>query len=88
MILLPYLKIGELHDVTPVIKIKQFIAPIAKNDVVGSISYSINGISYSSDLLASHDVYSSNYMYFVFALVAILIVLTLLFVLIYRKLGH
>ena len=51
---------GEVIDITPVINLTNVIAPIAKGEVVGTITYTIDEIEYSSDLIASHDVYSSD----------------------------
>ncbi len=38
----------------------KFKAPISKGDVVGSVSYTINDITYSSNLIAGNDVIKSN----------------------------
>ena len=42
------------------IQIDNLEAPIAKNSVVGKITYNVNGIEYSADLLAAHDVEKSK----------------------------
>lgn len=75
------IKTGEVIDVTPNIKITKFLAPISKGEVVGSITYVVDGISYSSDLIASQDVFSSSYANFIWCLVIILIILILIFIL-------
>ena len=54
------------------------LAPIAKGQVVGTITYTIDGVSYSSDLIASHDVYSSSVMNIILALLAVFMVLLIL----------
>ena len=44
-------------DLKPSIKINEIIeAPIAEGDVLGKITYTIEGIKYSSDLIANHSV--------------------------------
>lgn len=53
-------KLGEAIDVTPEIKINKSLAPIAKDEVVGTIKYTVDGIDYEADLKASHDVYVSS----------------------------
>lgn len=67
-------KKDEFHDITPNIKIKNFLAPIGKNSVIGSITYKINGLTYSSDLLASHDVEPADYTYLIFVLSFIVLI--------------
>lgn len=51
-------------------------APIAKNSVIGTITYSVGDISYTKNLLASHDVEQNNTL--VIILIAILIVIIFL----------
>ena len=46
-------------------------APINKGDVVGKIKYSIEGIDYSADLIASHDVEKNNILFFILELILI-----------------
>ena len=65
----------EVVDVTPVIQINNILAPIAQGQVVGSITYTIDGVDYKSDLIATHDVYSSNVMNVILALFVIFAVL-------------
>ncbi len=62
------IKNGETTELSPQININKLIAPIAKGTVVGTVTYNIDGISYSSDLLADHDVYAANYLFIVWAL--------------------
>lgn len=78
-------KKDEIHDITPNIKIKKFLAPISKNSVVGTITYKINGLTYSSDLLASHDVEPVNYMNLIIALIVIVLIFLVLLVVIIIK---
>lgn len=58
-------------------------APIAKNTVLGTVTYSIDGISYSANLVASHDVESSafleNILKLLFALVILFVVYELMY---------
>lgn len=58
-------------------------APITEGDVIGKITYNIDGISYSSDLIAEHSVEKFNYyllaVQIAVAIVVLLIVVKLLF---------
>lgn len=65
----------EVVDVTPVIQFSSVLAPIAEGQVVGSITYTVDGVDYKSDLIATHDVYSSNVMNIILALFAVFCVL-------------
>lgn len=51
---------GEVIDVTPDINITKPLAPIAEGEVVGTITYKYNGDTLSTDLIATHEVKSSN----------------------------
>lgn len=51
----------DLSNLDCSIKLKENIsAPISKDDVLGEITYVVNGISYSSDLIANHSVEEFN----------------------------
>ena len=68
----------EVVDVTPVIQFSTVLAPIAEGQVIGSITYTIDGESYKSDLIATHDVYTSNTMNIILALFAVFGVLLII----------
>ena len=70
--------VDEVLDVTPVIQYSNVLAPIAQGQVIGTITYTIDGVNYTSDLIASHDVYSSNVMNIILALFAIFAILLIL----------
>ena len=68
------------NNLSPIVEIRDnLMAPIAKNDVVGKISYTIDGISYSSDLLANSDVIAFDYTYTLMAMAGIVVALYLIF---------
>ncbi len=69
---------GEVIDITPVINLTNVIAPIAKGEVVGTITYTIDDIEYSSDLIASHDVYSSDAKSLIIVLSIIFVILLII----------
>ena len=68
----------EVIDATPTVSLNTVLAPIAKGQVVGTITYTIDSIEYSSELIASHDVYSSNVMNIILMLLCAFLVLLFL----------
>lgn len=76
---------GEVLDITPVINLNNTLAPISKGEVVGTITYTIDDIEYSSNLVASHDVYSSNTKNFILLFVVLFIVFLLIILLLKKK---
>lgn len=68
----------EVIDATPTVSLNTVLAPIAKGQVVGTITYTIDSIEYSSELIASHDVYSSNVMNIILMLLCTFLVLLFL----------
>ena len=52
---------GEALDVTPEIKINKFLAPISKGETLGTVTYSVYGENYTSDIIASDDVFPADY---------------------------
>ena len=69
---------NEVIDVTPIIQYSSILAPIAKGQVIGKMTYTIDGISYSTDLIASNDVYSSNVMNIILALLGVFLILLII----------
>ena len=53
-------------------------APIYTGDVLGQITYSVNGVDYSTNLVASHDV--EKFRIPVFIIIAVLIFIALLII--------
>jgi len=53
-------------------------APLAKGDVIGTAEYKIDGTTYSSNLIASHDVKASKMFIIVLAMIVLLALLILL----------
>ena len=56
-------------------------APIAKDTIVGSVTYTIGSIDYTGNLVASHDVEKSDFLLFVLRFALILIIFVLLIIL-------
>ena len=74
-------------ELTPIIDLNDNIsAPISQGDVLGKVTYSINGVNYTTNLIASHDVEKSNVIsYLVFGLVLIIFIFIIMGILNYRK---
>ena len=74
-------------ELTPIIDLNDNIsAPISQGDVLGKVTYSINGVNYTTNLIASHDVEKSNITsYLVFGLVAIIFIFIIFGILNHRK---
>ena len=74
-------------ELTPIIDLNDNIsAPISQGDILGKVTYSINGVNYTTNLIASHDVEKSNVIsYLVFGLVLIIFIFIIMGILNYRK---
>ena len=72
------LPVGTPIDVTPEIRINKYFAPIQEGEVIGTITYTLDDNTYSSDLIAEHSVtetYSMDMVFLAFALLAVILVL-------------
>lgn len=68
------------NDVLPDIKINDNLsAPISESSVVGTITYTIDGVEYKSDLKASHSVEKSNSIWIIIQLLLAVIVIYILY---------
>lgn len=63
------------------------IAPISKDAVVGTVSYTIDGETYSTELIAGNDVQASDFELIIFRTLLILLIF-ILFILIISKLNR
>lgn len=59
------------------------LAPIAQGQVVGKITYNIDGIEYSSDLVASHSVEESGFLTKIIQILLIILILFFLYKLLF-----
>jgi len=74
----------SIESLNPEIKINDNItAPISENDVLGTITYNIDGTTYTSNLLAKNNVaantYFENFVKLIFAMVILVIVFELMY---------
>lgn len=76
----------DLNQLDYSIKLNENIsAPIVEGDVLGNITYNIDGITYSSDLIASHSVEEFNTSLVIIQVILAIIVLLILIKLIFSK---
>ena len=74
----------DVSTLTPSILLSDNIsAPIAEGTNLGNISYTIDGITYTSNLIASHTVYKED-----FIKVAMQLLLAIAFLLIFARILH
>lgn len=64
---------------------ENILAPISQGDVLGKINYNIDGITYSSDLIAEHSVEKFNVLSLIYQIIFVIIVLLILIKLFYSK---
>lgn len=68
----------SLSEITPEIILNEDIsAPIDEGSILGKVKYTINGVEYTTDLIASHSVEESKILIYIFYIGIILIVLFL-----------
>ena len=69
----------NISSLNPSIKIEENItAPIAKDKILGKISYDIDGITYETDLIAENDVIKSNILETIIQILSGIIILILI----------
>lgn len=61
------------------------VAPIKKGSIIGKISYNVDGINYSSELIAENEVNVVNYILIIFRLVLILLIIFMFFAIFRRS---
>lgn len=76
----------DLSSIEPEIKLYENLsAPIAENTVLGTVTYNIDGISYTENLIASHSVEGSTFLEIILKLVFGIIILFVVYELMYSK---
>ena len=64
---------------SPTILLKENLsAPIAKNSIVGTVTYQIDDVSYTENLLASHDVVEDHFLILIFKVILGIVLFLLL----------
>lgn len=75
----------QIIDATPEITINKKFAPIAKGEVLGTITYNINGETFTSDLIAEHDVESIDYLFYIGIIALVFLIFLIIFIRIRKK---
>ncbi len=82
-------KNADISSITPDIQISSdLVAPISENSVIGTITYNVDGNTYSSDLLAGANVLESNAFQTFLTIASIVLVLLLLYRLLHGNNKH
>lgn len=76
----------DLSSLEPKIKFnKNLSAPIAENTILGTVTYNIDGVPYTGNLVASHSVEGSIFLEIILKLVFAIIILFIVYELMYSK---
>lgn len=76
----------SLETLKPEIKINENIsAPISANEILGTATYTVDGISYTTNLLASHDVEVNTNLQNILKILLAIIILFVVYELMYSK---
>lgn len=76
----------DVKSLNPEIKINDDIhAPISANDVLGTVTYNIDGTTYTSNLIAKNDVTTSMYFETFIKLIFAIVILIIIFELMYSR---
>lgn len=74
----------DINSIEPDIKLNDnILAPISQNDVLGTISYTVDGITYTENLIASHSVEASNFFINIIKIAIAILLLIIAFKLMY-----
>lgn len=74
------------NNITPEVTLNtNLFAPIKAGDVVGTISYNILGIDYTTELIAANDVQVSEFATFLFTLAVFILIIYVVFKMIRKK---
>lgn len=68
------------EEVPKIIEMNQNVkAPIEKGQVIGKVTYKVNGVDYTSNLLAENDVLVSNFIQYLFMYLFIFVIFLIIF---------
>ncbi len=69
---------SDLTSISPNISLNENIsAPILQGDILGSVTYSVDGVDYTTNIIASHDVEKSYLLNYIIAIILVILILTL-----------
>ena len=70
----------DTNTITPTVNItSDLTAPITKNSIIGTITYEVDGNTYTSNLLASRDIAEANFLNTILPFIFIILILFLLY---------
>ena len=77
----------SISEIKPEIILNEnIIAPIEEGDILGTVKYNVEGIEYTSKLIASHSVEKSKlFMYIIYSVIAILILFIICKIIFHKK---
>lgn len=76
----------KISEIEPEIRLNEnILAPIEEGDILGKVTYTVNGVNYTTDLIASHTVEKSKILSYALYISIVFIVLLLIYK-IYMKL--
>ncbi len=77
--------VNDNSELTPIIDLNSDItAPIYKGDILGEVTYQINGVNYTTTLIASHDVEKSNIVIYLYIGLFIIFLIFIIWIIIIK----
>lgn len=77
--------VNDNSELTPIIDLNSNItAPIYKGDILGEVTYQINGVNYTTTLIASHDVEKSNIVIYLYIGLFIIFLIFIIWIIIIK----
>ena len=75
----------DISNIKPEIDLNNNIkAPIMQGDILGRVSYTVNGLKYTSDLISSHDVEQFHIPRYVIYICLIFVIIILIYIIFYH----
>ena len=72
-------------DINPEIIVTKRMAPVKAGEKVGTMSYTVNGVKYETDLLAEHDVEVKNYFIYIGIIFGVFMVALIIVVIVEKR---
>ena len=77
------LDISKIHSKIDINE--KIVAPIKQNEVLGYVTYDVDGLSYTEEIIASHDVIKKPYWIYNSIIIGVMILVFLIFTMILKK---
>ena len=72
-------------DINPEIRITKKMAPVTAGQKVGTMTYTVNGVKYETDLLAEHDVAVKNYYIYIGIIFGVFLVALVIVIIVEKR---